>query len=162
MTKRIDEAKAKGNVKLVEKLSLARDTLVKNQLDLTPRYWTKTQKSLFKNEIFASIFGGVARDLWGDGLAAAGWEISGALMEPYVFSRGFGATAKFTAIHTARLLDNNSFIPKVDNKTDYLRAKSISLKVEDLTITDAKTGLKRKLTNSEVRSVRKFIGITLY
>ena len=159
VTKRIDEAKAKGNVKLVEKLSLARDTLVKNQLDLTPRYWTKTQKSLFKNEIFASIFGGVARDLWGDGLAAAGWEISGALVEPFVFSRGFGATAKFTAIHTARLLDNISFIPKVDNITDYLRAKSISLKVEDLTITDAKTGLKRKLTNSEVRSVRKFIGI---
>ncbi|MAH48066.1 hypothetical protein CMI37_19745 [Candidatus Pacearchaeota archaeon] len=159
MTKRINEAKAKGDTKLVEQLTIGKNSLIRNQLDLKPRYWTIGQKSLFKNELFASIFGGVGRDIFGDGFVAAGFEISGALVEPFVFSQGLGATAKFTAIHTARLLDNISFVPKIENITDYLRAKSLNLKVEDLTIVDSVTGVPRKLTNTEVRSVRKLLGV---
>jgi len=161
VNKQIDDAMANGNSSLIEKLSMARDSLIKNQLDLTPRYWTKGQQSLFRNEVFASIFGGVGRDVFGDGLTAAGFEIFGAFAEPFILKKGFKNFAKTTALTTARIIDTASFIPKVPEVRDYLLGKSLSftLKPEDIIITDSVTGLPRKLTTSEAASVRKFINV---
>ena len=161
VNKQIDDAMANGNSSLIEKLSIARDSLIKNQLDLTPRYWTKGQQSLFRNEVFASIFGGVGRDVFGDGLTAAGFEIFGAFAEPFILKKGFKNFAKTTALTTARIVDTVSLIPKVPEVRDYLLGKSLSftLKPEDIIITDSVTGLPRKLTTSEATSVRKFINV---
>lgn len=159
VNKQIDDAMAKGDSTLIEKLSVARDTLIKNQLDLTPRYWTKGDKSLFKNEVFASVFGGVGRDIFGDGGTAAFLEIIGAFAEPFMFTQGVKGIGKSAALMTARILDSASFIPTVPAVRDYLLGKSISLKPEDILITDAATGLQRKLTVSETKSIKKFINI---
>jgi len=161
VNKQIDDAMANGNSSLIEKLSIARDSLIKNQLDLTPRYWTKGQQSLFRNEVFASIFGGVGRDVFGDGLTAAGFEIFGAFAEPFILKKGFKHLAKTTALTTARILEAGSMLPKVPELRDYLLGKSLSftLKPEDIIITDSVTGLPRKLTTSEAASVRKFIDV---
>lgn len=161
VNKQIDDAMAKGDSILIEKLGIARDTLIKNQLDLTPRYWTKGQKSLFRNEVFASIFGGVGRDIFGDGLTAAGFEIFGAFAEPFILKKGFKNFAKTTALNTARIIENITVLPKVTEIKDYLIGKSVSftLKPEDIIITDSVTGLPRKLTTSEAISVKKFIDV---
>ena len=159
VNKQIDDAMAKGDSTLIEKLSVARDTLIKNQLDLTPRYWTKGDKSLFKNEVFASVFGGVGRDIFGDGGTAAFLEITGAFAEPFMFTQGVKGIGKSAALMTARILDSASFIPTVPGVRDYLLGKSISLKPEEILITDAATGLQRKLTVSETKSIKKFISI---
>ncbi len=159
ISKKIDEAKIKKDSKLVEKLSIARDSLIKNKLDLTSRYWSKGQISLFRNEVFASISGGMGRDIWGDGIAAAGFEIGGAMLEPFVMTQGTKGVAKWSALQGARLLETISFLPKVPEVRDYLLGKSLSLNPEDIMIVDSVTGLKRNLTISETKAIRKFSSI---
>ena len=159
ISKKIDEAKIKKDSKLIEKLSIARDSLIKNKLDLNPRYWSKGQISLFRNEVFASISGGMGRDIWGDGIVAAGFEIGGAMLEPFVMTQGTRGVAKWSALQGARLLETISFLPKVPEVRDYLLGKSLSLNPEDIMIVDSVTGLKRNLTISETKAIRKFSSI---
>ena len=157
----IEAALAKGDTITAKLLKTGQQTLIKNQLDLTPRYWglTKGQRSLFRNEIFASIFGGVGRDIFGDGLAAAGLEISGAFAEPFMFTHGAKGFAKQAALWTAQGLDFISVVPGSKSARDYLLGKSLELKPADILITDATTGLQRPLNTSETVAINKFINI---
>lgn len=155
ITKQIDNAKIKGDAALVEKLSTARETLIRNQLDLKPRYWTKGQVSLFRNEMFAAVFGGVGRDILGDGIPAAGLEIGGALAEPYMFTQGFKGVVKSSAYYAGSFIEKLPLLNKTGVK-DYLLGKSLSLNPEDIIITDSVTGLPRKLNKNEVRAIRGF------
>jgi len=155
----IEAALAKGDTITAKLLKTGQQTLIKNQLDLTPRYWTKGQTSLFRNEIFASVFGGVGRDIWGDSLFAAGLEITGAFAEPFMFTQGAKGVVKSAALWTARGLDLISAIPGSKSARDYLLGKSLQLKPEDILITDSVTGLQRPLTTSETVAINKFINI---
>ena len=158
--KQIDDAVANGDTALIEKLRTAQDSLIRNQLGLKPKYFlTKADKSLVSNETVAAIFGGVGRDIFGDGLYAAGFEIFGAFAEPFILKQGVKGVARSTALHTARVLDSISIIPGSPQIRDYLLGQSLQLNVQDIIINDAITGLPRKLNVSETRSIKKFINV---
>ena len=160
---KIAQAKGEGNVSKLKRLKQAQQTLIKNEADLTSRYFTKSQKSLFTNEVFASITGGIGRDIWGDNLIGIAWELGGAFTEPFITSNGMRYIGRTAAINTARFLDGLSIITDVipggPASTEWLKAVSLDIKPEEMVITDKLSGLTRKLTTREVAGIRQFTDI---
>ena len=154
-------ARAKGDIGKVKSLEQAQKALIKNEAGLTYRYFTKSQKSLAKNETFAAVFGGIGRDLFGDNLIAVGFELTGAFTEPFITQHGMKYIARTAAIHSARFFDS---IPIINGTIaaqpiEWLKSKSLALSPEQMRITDKTTGLTRNLTTKEVAGVKQFTDI---
>lgn len=155
---RMKDAVTNGNVKLAEKLSIAEQTLLARQAGLTVKGFTTAEKSLFRNEIFASTFGGVGDYIFGvNSGASIAMELGGALIEPSVLPekgfKGLAVSAAFRAGVLVNWIGNKTNLEFLNNIADISNSKYAKLNFEDLQIVDS-NGIPRRITPSEIRGLK--------
>ena len=156
----------KGDNKLLDRLLLGKETLVAKQAGLQVKHFTTAEKSLFRNEIFASTFGGVGDYVFGiNSGPAIAFELGGAFMEPKLLKkRGFGGVFQSAITHTASLLNTASILvgsPQfVDDFSKLTKSGYLNINFDDLSII-GEDGLKRTPTLQETKALRAFTDLLI-
>ena len=155
---KIKNAVLKNDKDLVEKLMVQQETLVAKQTGLTVKHYTTQEQTLFRNEIFASTFGGVGDYLFGvNSGASIAMEVTGALIEPYTLQKngfiGLGSSVIFTAGRLTNWLNSKPNMEILNKVTDLTNAQYAKLNLNDLQIVDS-NGIPRRATPQEILGLK--------
>ena len=153
-----------GDNKRVQLLTTGKASLVSKEAGLQVKHFTTAEKALFRNEIYASTFGGVGDWIWGvNSGAAIGMEFGGAIFEPSITRKfgGFKNIASSVIFHTTNFIESINtlkFGPNselVTNLTNMSKAQYVNLNLQNLKIA-GKEGIERNLTADEAKGIKGF------
>jgi len=154
-----------GDNKRVQLLTTGKESLIAKQAGLEVKYFTTAEKSLFRNEVFASTFGGVGDYFFGvNSGPAIVLEFGGAIFEPSISKKfgGFKGMASSVVFHTGNLLDTiNTFklvgpnSELVKDITNMSKAQYLNLNLRQVKVI-GKDGIDRNITKDEAKGLKGF------